>query len=126
LKLPGIDLSREDLVGTQKEQEEIETGGKEGTEVGLEVEVGVDIVGVEAGVDHEVEEDTAVGVVEGTEVGAEVETGTVGVEVEIGTAGGEGVIPEVALEAEADTNTISNSDLFPSNKISTFPTNPKI
>ena len=65
-----------------------------------EVEVGIDDAGVE--VDHEVEEGMVVGVVDGTEVGAEVETGTAGVGVEIGTVEGEGVIPEVALEVEAD------------------------
>jgi len=102
LKLPGIGLSPEGLVGIRREQGEIETGGIDDIEVGLGVEVGTDDAGVE--VDHEVEEGIVVGVADGTEVGAEVETGTAGVGVEIGTAEGEGVIPEVALEAEADIN----------------------
>ena len=100
MKLPGIGLNPEDLVGIRKEQGEIETGGIDDIEVGLGVEVGIDDAGVE--VDQEVEEDMVVGVVEGIEVEAEVETGTAGVGVEIGTAGGEEVIPEVALEAEVE------------------------
>jgi len=100
LKLPGIGLSPEGLVGIRREQGEIETGGIDDIEVGLGVEVGIDDAGVEA--DHEVEEGMVVGVAAVIEVGAEVETGTAGVGVEIGTAEGEEVIPEVALEAEAD------------------------
>jgi len=105
LKLLGIDLSLEGLVGIRKEQGEIETGGNDDTGADQEVEVVVDDTEVGVGVGLEVEEGTVVGVVDEIGVGAEVETGTAGVEVEIGTVGGEGVIPEVALEAEAEADT---------------------
>jgi len=128
LKLPGTDLNLADLVGTRKELGEIETGGKDDIEVDQGVEAAEDDTGVEVGVGLEVEEGTVVEVVDEIEVGAEVETGTAGVEVEIGTVGGEGVIPEVALEAEAeaDTNPIKPPFLENNPYLPNQPTNPKI
>lgn len=122
MRLPGIDLSLVDLVGTRNEPGEIETRGKDDTGVDQEVGVVEDDTGVEVGVGPEVEEGIAAGVADETEVGAEVETGTAGVEVEIGTVGGEGVIPEVALEAEAEADTNPIKPPFLENN-PTFPTN---